>query len=644
MIPAHAAKNLSSPIEGAAMRRQVIVLCCLILLPSFSFSQEAKKRPIPTAEAQAKIEKLLLELYQDDLLKAEKDPVVRGRLAQTLLFEGKETKDDAAGRFVLLSKAQRLAAEAGDIKTALEAADELAHDYIIPAGTIFQMKIKMLKQASQVVGAAADSYQSVVDRSLLILEDTLDADDYPSSLELIAAAELAARKLKSLSLVASMRRKQDEIIRLEKEFARWHASASKLATDPQDAAANLEMGQYYALVKGNWERGLPLLAKGSKSNLAKLGQSDLAMPDTPGGRRVVALGWFLFANAKTTDPAMKTQALLRAYHWYQENLTNAKDEQRVQIETKLLEVAELLPAEYRLGEITSELKKIDIFSGPVYGCAFSPDGKRFAATGYDGAVRIFNARTFQEIRQLDGHVGKVWSVAFSADGKHVASGGFDNSVRFWDLSTGAHRTFEGHKDYVRSVAISGDGKRVLSGGDDRAVCLWNVETGKEERLMTGHNHTVWGVALSRDGKLALSASLDKTARFWDVEKGTTIQKLEGHKDTVLCVAFTPDGRHAVTGSTDKTLRLWDLASGRTIRVFEGSGGYIHSVAVSGDGRRILSAGADNVVRLWDAHTGKEIRKLEGHRDQVWHVAFSRDGRQAISSGQDNCIRLWTGSR
>ena len=631
------------------MRRRFFAVGLVLLLPSFSFAQDAKKSPIPSQEAQAKIESLLQELFKDDFAKAQKDPIDRARLAQTLLVEGGKTNDNVAGRYVLFLKAHALAAQAGDVNTALQATDELARDFLIPPSTIFQMKIKMLQHASQVKDAPTNAYQSVIDRAMVILEDTLDSDDYPSSLELIAAAEHAAMKLRSLNLVVSVRKKQEEIVRSAKEFERWKAFADRLAKDRKDAEASLEMGKYHALVKGNWERGLPMLTRGSKGTLQTLALSDSAAPDTQADRRAVALGWFLFATSKSTDPTMKTQALLRAYQWYQENLGDANDEQRNLIEAKLLDISSLLPADYRIGEIVSELKKIDIYSGPVYGSAFSPDAKRFVTTGYDGNLRLFNTKTGKEIRQLDGHAGKVWTVAFANDNRHVVSGGFDGTVRLWDLAASDNpgvrpKIFAGHEDYVRSVAISVDGKWILSCSDDRTVRLWNVKTGKEERAMKGHAHTVWCVALSRDGKRGLSASLDKTARLWDLEKGETIQLLEGHKDTVLCVAFAPDGRHAVTGSTDKTLRLWNLGTGKTVQVFEGSAGYIQSVAISPDGRRILSAGSDNVLRLWDAGTGKEIRKLEGHRDPIWHVAFSRDGRLAISSGQDNCVRLWTGSR
>jgi WD40 repeat protein len=631
------------------MRRRFFAVGLLLLVPGFSLAQDAKKWPIPSQDAQAKIESLLQELFKDNFLKAQKDPLERARLAQTLLAEGRETKDDVAGRYVLFSKAHALAAQAGDVNTALQAADELARNFVIPSSTIFQMKIKMLQHASQVKDAPSSAYQSVIDRAMVILEDTLDSDDYPSSLELIAAAEHAAMKLRSLNLVVSVRKKQEEIVRAAKEFERWKPFADRVAKNPKDAEASLEMGKYHALVKGNWERGLPLMERGSSSQWEALAHMDLGLPTSDGNpaerNRVLALGWYLLAIDKTTDPAMKTQTLLRAYQWYQENLADANDEQRKLIEAKLLDISSLLPADYRIGEIASELKKIDLYSGPVYGSAFSPDAKRFVTTGYDGNLHLFNTKTGKEIRQLDGHSGKVWCVAVARGGTLAVSGGFDSTIRLWDLTLGKGiKTFEGHKDYVRSVAISGDEKWILSGGDDRTVRLWNVTTGKEERTMKGHEHTVWGVALSRDGKRGLSASLDKTARLWDLEKGETIQRLEGHKDTVLCVTFTPDGRHAVTGSTDKTLRLWNLSNGKTIQTFEGSAGYIQSVAISPDGRRILSAGSDNVLRLWDAGTGKEIRKLEGHREPIWHVAFSRDGRLAISSGQDNCVRLWTGSR
>src|SRR5205085_7234404 len=123
------------------------------------------------------------------------------------------------------------------------------------------------------------------------------------------------------------------------------------------------------------------------------------------------------------------------------------------------DIVNLLPAEYRIGEIAVELKKIDVPYGPVYGCDFTPDAKRFVITGYDNALHLYNTKTGKAIRRLDGHSGKVWTVACFNDGVHAVSGGFDGTLRLWDLQAGREiKTLTGHMDYVRSVAVSVDGQ------------------------------------------------------------------------------------------------------------------------------------------------------------------------------------------
>lgn len=624
---------------------RLIVLLALILVlnvgVSFLAGQDAKQKPVPPPEAQARIHKLLAELYADELARAKKDPATQVRLAQTFLVEGKDTTDDAAGRFVLFLAAHELAAKAGDVGTALQAAEELAQDFQVPPDKLRQMKVATLTTAANAEKAGPENYQTVVDSALLLLEDTLAADDFPASLALLSAADRAAIQLRNVPLVAAVRKRLAEVQALQKEFARWEPFARKLTTNPDDPAANAEMGFYYALIKGDWEKGLPLLARG-QTRTAQIAKAELGVK-TPVQLVQIAGEWY--DHARQLKELPRVHALLHAYRLYLQTLASAdKQEDRTALEDRLQTISKALPPEYRVGEITQESRKLDLPSGPVYDAAFSPDGRKLLAAAYDGSLRLFDVKTGKELRRLDGHVGKIWTVAFAPDGRRVASGGFDGSVRLWDLASGRElRRFPGHQGYVRSVVFSGDGRRLLSGGDDRLLRLWDVETGKELRPFPGHGHYVWGVDLAPDGQRALSGSLDKTVRLWDTATGQEIRKLTGHGDTVLSVAFSPDGRRALSGSTDRTLKLWDLATGASLQTFTGHEGYVHSVALSPDGRRALSAGADGTVRLWDVATGQELRKLEGHRDQVWSVAFSRDGRLALSTGQDGTIRIWGGS-
>src|SRR5439155_1394656 len=96
-----------------------------------SAEEQPKKTALPTAAEQERAGKLILELYNKDLMKAEKDRAARAQLALTFLQEAKDTTDDRAGRYMLLRAARMLAAKAGDAPTALQAIDDLAQDFAV---------------------------------------------------------------------------------------------------------------------------------------------------------------------------------------------------------------------------------------------------------------------------------------------------------------------------------------------------------------------------------------------------------------------------------------------------------------------------------------------------------------------------------
>lgn len=607
---------------------------------TFAAAGPTKKAAIPDEASQAKITALIKELYADDLAKARTDSSVRARLAATFLQEARDTNDNLAGKYVLLRQARDLAGEAGDVPVAFQAIDELSQTFTLSSSAVFQMKVHALARGSS-ASATPEAYRTIIDSALALLDETVEADDYETSLSLAMTAEAAARKLRIVSLVSSVRKRADEVRRQQEVFAKWKPFAERLAKNPKDPEANAAVGSYYAFQKGNWEKGLVLLAQGNDKLLRSLAAAELAEPVTGAARVNLAEGW-LQAAQRAGDTA-KANILLRAYYWYQQAVPDLSEPQRLQIDKRMQAIMDELPREFRVGDIVAEVKRCDGHTGPVYSVAISPDGKKALSGGADGSVRLWDVKTGRELRRLHGHVGRVWTITFSPDGRRAASGGFDNTIRIWDLTSAREiRRLAGHADYVRSVAFSSDGKYLLSGGDDRLVRLWNVETAKEVRAFPGHDHFVWDVAISRDGKYGLSASLDKTIRLWDLQSGEGVKRFEGHKDTVLSVAFSAEGRRALSGSTDKTLRLWDVATGKEIQTFTGHTGYVHAVAFSPDGRRAISGSQDNTVRLWDVNTGEEIRKLEGHRDQVWSVAFSRDGRLALSGGQDTTVRIWGG--
>ena len=83
------------------------------------------------------------------------------------------------------------------------------------------------------------------------------------------------------------------------ESAVAHAAAEVLSRNPDDPAANLNMGRYRCITLGDWEAGLPLLAKGSDAEL-----------------RALALKSVPAAGAKMDDTAAADQMLTDANGWW----------------------------------------------------------------------------------------------------------------------------------------------------------------------------------------------------------------------------------------------------------------------------------------------------------------------------------------
>jgi hypothetical protein len=624
-----------------------------------------KKLSIGSQSQRARAEALVRKLYAEEYAEAKKSPAAALALASMLLRESKETKDDPVLRYAGLSEARNLAAAAGDAPVALEAIAELVKHYSV-AG--LSMKSSSLEIASR-NASGKEANLAVVEAALDLLDEALFEDDYAAARTLLDAAETAAARLKNLALYGRVDRRAQEIEAARQESVRVKTFAERLARDASDAEANYQLGRYRCLVSGNWERGLPLLARGNNASWKALAEKQLANPKDASAR--ARLGDDCVRLAEAEKGQAKRNLQRRALHWYGLALPGLKGLTRVRVENEIRELARVfpLPTEGQ-PEIVVQVR---LFNNPhpggVKAAVFSPDGRLILSGGrMDRTVRLWETKTGKELKQFVGHTGHIMCVAISADGKYGASGCNGMQLRTWDLQTGLQvRQFQGHNDFIRGVKFLPDGKRLLSVSDDKTLRIWDLATGTQLQQVIAHSAFINDLALSRDGKRAATTSDDFTVAVWDLEKLQEIRRFR-HNDRAWSVAISPDGKRVVSSSWggDRSVRVWDVDSGKELRQLPHPSN-VWCIAFSPDGKRVYTGSgqqppapggkdglglgmppapppppgpADDYLRVWDVDTGKELRRLEGHTAILYDVSLTADGRLAVTCSNDNTMRIW----
>jgi hypothetical protein len=620
--------------------------------PGPAVAGKEEKRPVPVPAAQAAAEKLIKDLFKDEY--AKREPAALRELSTRLFEQGRETKDDNAARFVSFREASELAAKAGDYEAAFRVIDQMAKEYAVDA---LELKTAALTAASQTASIPAAG-KALAESALALIEGAVAEDSYEAATRLLPVAEAAAKKAQSVSLVAQVAARGQEVRDLHQSYEAAKAALATLKEKPDDPEANLVAGKFLCFGKRQWERGLPLLLRGSDPQLKTLAEKEQAKPTTPAEQEELADAWWDRAQAEQGKE--KVAYLRRASHWYQQALPGLKGLHQTRVEKRIESMGEQVP-ELRL---PVELHCLTGHKGAIRVVAFSPDGHRILSGSLDTVIRLWDVETGKEERAFEAKTGPVVGAGFSADGSKVLSAAGPDpgqekkqnwAVRRWDIASGAGEGMDMSEESsaTQSVifALFPDGQRAVHVREGNAagmqVGCWlkvlNLEDAKKTTQVFVQTKAVPVVmVVAADGQKALSGGgegREGALWLWDLKAGKA-SPFASPGTGVRSLALSADGRRALSGGADGLIRLWDMSGAKELRRLSGHTGPVTAVAFSPDGHRVLSGGQDKTVRLWDAETAKELRRLQGHTDQVLSVAFSADGRRAVSGSADKTVRVW----
>jgi len=217
---------------------------------------------------------------------------------------------DETNRYVLLKVARDVAAQAGDAELAFRAIDAMASRYGVDT---YEMKGTALSQA----GKSAKSRKhatAIAERALALIDRAVDKDDFVAAKYLGKLALDAARKGRDGQLVKRIVARNKEVEGIAEAYAGIKDALLRLKDNPVDPDANLAVGRYYCFVKGNWDRGLSMLALGSDERLKKLAIEELGDGSTSVEQVALADGWW--DMAENVEGAAKLHLQGRAAYWY----------------------------------------------------------------------------------------------------------------------------------------------------------------------------------------------------------------------------------------------------------------------------------------------------------------------------------------
>lgn len=293
--------------------------------PTSDASDDRRLR-VPSAAETKRALAEVKDIFKDDYGKSV-SPQAKVGLARQLLGQAEKTPSPVE-RWAILSEAMRLAADAGDM--------DLSFDAITNAATIFAIDADDLRLAAiskLAIKAQPDAVDALARAAIKIAREAIDADDLKAALKSLGVASSLARKAKNRSLTAEVTTLQQSARDKEKESKEMAAITAKLSEAPSDPDACLEAGRFFCFKADDWERGLPLLAKGSATDLSRLAVAELNASQTP--EAVLALGdaWWDWADDERS--LAKTAATAHAADLYGSVLAKTQGLDRARLEKRI---------------------------------------------------------------------------------------------------------------------------------------------------------------------------------------------------------------------------------------------------------------------------------------------------------------------
>lgn len=252
---------------------------------------------------------------------------------------------------------------------------------------------------------------------------------------------------------------------------------------------------------------------------------------------------------------------------------------------------------------------------------FSADGKLLLAAGGTpsrfGEVSVFSVSDGRRVLSRRVSKDTLFRGGLSPDGKRVALGGADGAVHVIPLDEkAAVRRIELHSDWVVDVAWTPDGKKLITAGRDKATKVASVETGKLLRTVDSSSERVSSVVT--DGVFAVSAGKSRTLIGYQLDvalqnisvtgagngakpitrRNQYVKNFEGQPGEVIDISLSGNRKSIAVAGMAAEVRIYTIADRKRTAIVTGVRVPVFCVALNQDASLLAVGSRDGYLEVF----------------------------------------------